>query len=90
MKNLPFKRTHLSLMAAALLLAACGDGGGGSGVADPLIAGTDVPTSASTSSAGAFAFVNTVVSTSDDSAEPLVAGDTTLATSDTDEPEPII
>lgn len=89
MKNFPFARTGLSLAAGALLLAACGGGGGGSGSGD-LVSGTDVPNSATTGSSGAFTFVSSVAATSDNSAEPLVVGDATLATSNTDEPDPSI
>jgi hypothetical protein len=92
MKTLPFKRSHLSVVAGVLLLAACGGGGGGGTPApsDPPVAGTEVPTSATTSSAGAFAFVNSVSASSDNTAEPLIVGDATLAVSDTDEPDPSI
>jgi hypothetical protein len=89
MKTLTFSRTPLGLAAGVLLLAACGGGGGG-GNNDPLVSGTDVPTSATTSSAGAFAFGQSVAATSDNSAEPLVLGDAVLATSETDEPDPSI
>ena len=85
MTKLPFTRTHLSLAAGALLLAACG--GGDPMPTDP-VAGTQVPASATTSSAGAFTFVRDTAGTSDNSAEPLVVGDATLATSETDEPDP--
>ena len=81
-----------SLAASALLLAACGGGGGGGGspvVTDPPVAGTDIPLSATTSSAGAIAFVKSVQASSSESAEPLVAGGATLATSETDEPDPV-
>ena len=88
MKNLPFTRTHLSLAAGALLLAACGGGGGSSGSNDPPVTGTEVPASATASSAGAFSFVNATAGSSDNTAEPLVVGDVTLASSDTDEPDP--
>lgn len=76
---------------AALLLAACGGGGGGDPQppADPLVSGTDVPTSATTSAAGAFAFVSAVASASSDTTEPLTVGSATLATSETDEPAPL-
>lgn len=90
MKSLPFTRTHLSLAAGALLLAACGGGGGGDPAPTDPVAGTQVPTSATTSSAGAFTFVRDTGGTSDNSAEPLVVGDVTLATSETDEPDPSI
>jgi hypothetical protein len=76
---------------AALLLAACGGGGGGGDPVptDPLVSGTDVPTSATTSSAGAFAFVSSVAASPNETGEPLVVGNATLATSETDEPSPI-
>ncbi len=78
------------LGAGAALLAACGGGGGGSSTpADPVASGSDIPVSASTSSAGAFAFVNGVASTAENTAEPLVVGEATLATSETDEPDAI-
>lgn len=78
----------LLLAASALILAACGGGGGGSPApTDPVASGSDIPTSATTSSAGAFTYVNSLASSSDNTAEPVVVGDVTLATSDTDEPD---
>ena len=74
-----------------LLLAACGGGGGGGGnitVPNGNVAGTDVPVSATTSSAAATAFVKTVAATKDETASPIVVGDAVLATSETDEPDP--
>lgn len=74
----------------AALLAACGGGGVG-GIAEvpsePLVSGTDVPVSATTSSSGAIAFVRSVIGMTSETADPLVLGDAVLATSDTDEPE---
>jgi hypothetical protein len=88
MNKFHFKRSYWGAAAGALLLAACGGGGGGgSAVAtDPLVAGTDIPNSATVSAVAAFNFVNSTAATSSDTAEPLVVGDATLATSDTDEP----
>jgi hypothetical protein len=57
---------------------------------DPLIAGTEVPTSATTSSPGAIAFVKATAATSSDTAEPFAVGDAVLATSETDEPDPSV
>lgn len=89
--NLQIKRSHLAVVAGTLLVVACGGGGGGGGgdavVTDPNVAGTAVPTSATTSSAGAFTFVNGVAASSDNTAEPLVVGDAVLASSETDEPD---
>lgn len=91
-KRTSFLLASGSAVGAALLLAACGGGGGEAPppvATDPLVSGTDVPTSATTSSAGAFAFVRQVASGNSDTAEPLVVGNATLATSETDEPSPI-
>jgi hypothetical protein len=90
MKSIMFTRTAVSLAAGALLLSACG-GGGGSGTPpaiDPVVAGTEVPQSATASSNGALAFVKTVAATSDNTASPIIVGDATLAASETDEPDP--
>jgi len=78
------------LVGVAALLSACGGGGGGDSAVpvDPPVAGSDVPLSATTSSAAALAFVRTVAATSDNTATPITVGDATLATSDTDEPDP--
>ena len=79
----------LIIATAGLLLTACGGGGGGGETVsvNPNVLGTDVPLSATTSSAGALAFVKMVAATSSDSASPLVIGDAVLATSDTDGPD---
>ena len=55
-----------------------------------MMSGTDVPLSATTSSAGAMEFVKQVAATSDNKAEPIRVGDAVLATSNTDEPDPSI
>lgn len=91
MKNLSFIRTFLALAAGALMLAACGGtGGGDDGPSDPLVSGNQVPTSATTSCAGAFAFVSSVAASPDNTGEPLVVNDATLATCETDEPSPSV
>ncbi len=91
MNPLNLARTPLSLAAGALMLAACGGGGNAEmPISDPLVSGTDVPASATTSSAAALAFVKTLAATGDNSTEPIRVGDVTLATSDTDEPDPSI
>ncbi len=87
-------RAAFTLAGGALLLAACGGGssggtsGGSPADTDPPFAGSEVPVSATTSSQGAFAFVKSVAASSDDTATPIVVGDVTLATSDTDDPDP--
>ncbi len=88
MKHLTSLRACASLVGGAVLLAACGGGGGGSTSGEATVPGSDVPLSATTSSAGAFAFVKSVAATSDNTALPIVVGDAVLATSETDEPDP--
>jgi len=89
MKSILSLRVGLALASGALLMAACGGGSGGDIpiAADPPVSGTDVPTSATTSSAGALAFVKSVAASSDNTATPITVGDATLATSETDEPD---
>ncbi len=91
MKHISYGRAAASLAVGALLLSACG--GRGDSIAlptDPPVAGSEVPTSATTSSAGALTFVKSVAATSSDSATPLVVGDAVLATSETEEPDPSV
>jgi hypothetical protein len=85
MRSIAWKPAGLCLAACALL-AGCGGGGGGA-------AGVDTPapdglSSAAASSAGALAFVKRVAAVTDNGAEPIAIGDATLATSETDEPDP--
>jgi hypothetical protein len=79
-------------VAAAMLATACGGGSGDSAAVntDPSVAGSEVPVSATTSSAGAMAFMKQLAATSDNTATPIVVGDAVLATSDTDDPDPEI
>ena len=86
----------LHVTAAALLLAACGGGGGGDSPAPtpgtpsgPVAGESQVPVSATQSAQGAFSFVSSVAAAPDNAAEPLVLGEASLATSDTDEPQPL-
>jgi len=87
--------THLKRVLAistCAWLAACGGNtyDAGSGPEVPVTAnvpGTDVPLTATQSSAGAIAFVRTVVANEDESADNLRIDATELATSETDEPE---
>lgn len=82
------RMAHLAgvVLTGAALMTACGGGSDPAVPPIPLVSGTDVPVSATTSSAGAFSFVNTLASAADNTAEPLTVGSATLATSDTDEP----
>jgi hypothetical protein len=69
-------------------LAACGGGDDAPAApADPFVAGTQVNVSATQSADGAFAFANGSGANPDNTSEPLVLGDATLATSETDEPK---
>jgi hypothetical protein len=91
MKHMTSARTWIGTAVGALLLAACGGGSGDGGSAMPPPSadrGTDIPLEATTSSAAALAFVKTVAAASDNTAEPIRVGDATLATSDSDEPDP--
>lgn len=90
MKATSWKLAFLTVAGASLLAGCGGSGGSGAMVTDPLVEGTDVPLSATASSAGALAFVKRVAATSDNSTEPIRVGGAVLATSDTDESDPDI
>ncbi|TWO68891.1 hypothetical protein FN976_21065 [Caenimonas sedimenti] len=86
-----FARSRLlpAMVIAGPLLVACGGGGGDSGPA--LVAGTDVPVTATNTSTEAISFVQQQRTlTGADSAEPITLGEAKLATSETDEPDPSI
>lgn len=85
MNILRILRTTLVTGVGATALAACGGGN-----SDPFVAGTDVPTSATATSAAVLPFAISVSSAISDSSEPLIVGDTALATSETDEPDPSV
>ena len=100
MKIHPENALAMACVAAAALLYGCSDGtattagisssgGVGSGPGDSgFVAETDIPISATTSSAGAFSFVNGVVATGgSETGEPLAVGNAELASSETDEPD---
>jgi len=87
------KKTWPMIASGAALLAACGGGGGGSEAMapapPPTVAGTDVPVSATQDPKAAFDFVASVAATKSENTDPLIVGDATLATTDTDEPQPL-
>jgi hypothetical protein len=89
-------RAWLAASAGALLLAACGSGGGDSGSASggsPPGNGSDIPVSATSSSAGAFRFVEPLVAAGgSETAEPLQLGgdDVSLGNSDTEDADPSV
>lgn len=81
-------KTAAALGAGAVLLAACG--GGDDPPAPPappqVVSGSQVPLSATQTANGAFDFVASVAASKDETSEPLVVGDATLATTGTEEP----
>ena len=92
--KLTLSRLALASLAisAAALISACGSGGGTDAVAQfiPLSPGTDVPLTATQTSVQAIDFVRMVVSKGEADADTaLVVGDVVLATSETDDPEPV-
>lgn len=79
-----------TIAVAAMLLAACGGGGGGGEtvgavVAAPVADVSQIPASATTNAQSAFAFVNGLASTTDNTSDGLTVGDVGLATSDGDD-----
>lgn len=90
--------THLSWLAAsagALLLAACGSGGdsGSASGGTASGSGSEIPLSATSSSAGAFSFVESLVAAGgSETAEPLQLGgdDVSLGSSDTEDADPSV
>jgi ABC-type glycerol-3-phosphate transport system substrate-binding protein len=90
------RTTHLKralALSACAWLAACGgdpqasDGLGSEAPVTANVPGTDVPLTATQSSAGAIAFIRTVVANEDESADNLRIDAAEFATSETDEPE---
>lgn len=101
MKLLSSHRALFSLVLVSGLLAACGVNDDtpiatapppapapGPAPAPPSPPG--VPTSATTSSAGAIAFVKAMAASSDETTDPVELGDAVLASSDADEPDPSV
>jgi hypothetical protein len=88
--NLISLKSTSVLIAMGLSLAACGGGGGSSSPADPLVAGTDIPVSATETMAGVVSFANLTLVGKDESSDPLVIGDAALASSETEEPDPSV
>ncbi|MFM9879647.1 MAG: hypothetical protein ACKVOO_04460 [Burkholderiaceae bacterium] len=80
----------LAAVSAAALVAACG-GNDDPVVAAPapLVSGSAVPVSATTSAGGAFDFVSSQVTPGGNNGEPIELGNAMLATSDTAEPTPV-
>ncbi len=83
---------HFKWMAPAAvamgLLVACGGGGDGP-PATQFVAGTDVPVGVEVRVDDVIAFSKAQQANTDDTRDPVVVGNATLATSDTDEPADI-
>ena len=77
-------KSSLVMALGAVLLSACSDNNNST---PALVAGTDVPVSATETTAGVVSFANLSAGSSDDTAEPLSVGEVALATSETDEPD---
>lgn len=71
------------------LLVGCGGGGGGGLDTAGNVAGTDVPLAAETNVGNVISFARAQIANTSDSSDPLVLGNATLATSDSDEPSEI-
>jgi hypothetical protein len=87
----------ISICAISLAMVACGDSSNLPDAGTPPVAQTPPPTAvpgipfaATQNAAAAFAFVNGVASSVDDSGEGLVVADEILATTDTEEPDPSV
>jgi hypothetical protein len=88
-------RAWLATTAGALLLAACGSGGDSGNASGGTASGngSDIPVSATSSSAGAFSFVDSLVAAGgSETAEPLQLGgdDVSLGSSDTEDADPSV
>ncbi len=88
MKLISLKSQPVLMALSAVLLSACGSNSGGS--AGALVAGTDIPVTATETTAGVVSFANLSAAQSDDAAQPLVVGDAALASTETDEPDPSV
>jgi hypothetical protein len=87
----------ISICAVSLAMVACGDSSNLPDTGTPPVVQTPppaavpgIPLAATQNAASAFAFVNGVASSADDSGEGLVVGDEILATTDTEEPDPSV
>jgi hypothetical protein len=91
MKFIETNRLHLIAGAAVIGLVACGGDGVATVAPNGNVAGTDVPLAATVDSQAAVDFIASIVNAGgSETADPLIVGDVTLATSDTDEPDPRI
>lgn len=85
------KMKYVLVALVPVVLAACGGGNSVAVNPDPNVAGTDIPTSATTTGEGASNFVKRIVLAGDkDMDEPVVDGNVVLAVSETEDPDPSI
>ncbi len=87
MKLILLKSSSLLIAMSALALSGCGSSGNN---AVAFVTGTDIPVTATETTAGVVSFANLSVANTGDADEPLVVGDAALASSDTDEPDPSV
>jgi PBP1b-binding outer membrane lipoprotein LpoB len=93
MEDMMKKLTSLSVKAiliagCVVTISACGSSNNTAATpAVALVPGTDVPVTATETTAAAISFANLSVASNDETAEPLAVGEAVLATSDTDEPD---
>lgn len=73
------------VLALSAVLTGCG-GSSGTTVA-PVVAGTDIPVTATETTAAVVSFANLSVASGSDTDEPILVGEAALASSDTDEPD---
>lgn len=85
------KMKYLLIALLPVVVAACSSGDSVAVNADPNIAGTDIPGSATVTGEAASIFVKSIVLAGNkDADDPIVDGNVVLAVSETDDPDPSI
>ena len=81
------KKMHglILVCASALVLAACGSSSDSPATPVTPTANGDIPTTATTDSAGLLAFTNAQIGATSDTGEPILVGDAVLPVDDTTE-----
>lgn len=87
MKLKPSTSLAVLMTLCAFALGGCGSSNSGGSAAVALVPGTDVPVTATETTAGVISFANLSSASTDESAEPIALGDAALAASETDEPD---
>lgn len=85
--KLTLRKSSFLIAFSVVVLSACSDN---NNTTPALVAGTDVPVTATETTAGVVSFANLSAGTSDDAAEPILVGEAALASSETDEPDPSV